>query len=99
MMLHFKKKSLLLQSRVPCVPLGRHALKESLGRAIDIILCRNVEISKSLGIMAICSYLGLLYLYGHDIPKGVGYCLLLSDRSFHNLGTIIAIVSRLFPKT
>ena len=95
----FQKKSLLLQSRVPSVPLGRHALKESLGRAIDIILCRNVEISKSLGIMAICSHLGLLYPYGHDIPKGVGYCLLLSDRSFHNLGTIMAIVSTLFPLT
>ena len=71
-------------------------IRSSFERAIDIILCRNVEVSKSLGIMAICSHLGLLYPYGHDIPKGVGYCLLLSDRSFHNLGAIVAIVSTLF---
>ena len=75
------------------------AIRSSLERAFDIILCRNVEVSVSLGIMAIRSHLGLLYPYGHDIPKGVGYCLLLSDRSFHNLGTIMAIVSTLFPKT
>lgn len=48
-----------------------------------------MEVSKSERVIGNAAHaVGLLYPFvseGNDIPYGVGYCLLLSDRSFHNL--------------